>query len=742
MDETMRELNTDDLEQILDEARANEAEQQLQELMPEKEALFRQQAEAEAAARAQEEAESVEPEPEAPAQPEEVTQKESEPEEAPAEAKLTEEEQDAILSQDTIRLDDLQEVIAMTNTREFVPLGEDDGVTDETIRLDDVAQAAILEELLAEHRAEQAAAQQAERPTQTRETVKLEDEYDEEGFVTMPLIFLPKQRLRELKRKLVAGPERRYYELAEQGVGKLQLAMLVCLLVIGASAASAVFYGMDMIPENRMKLMVFGQILAMLLGALMGCQQMIEGVCELFRGRFTLNTMLLVTFLACCADGWLCLQELRVPICGAFTLEVFMALWGAYHKRTTEMGQMDTMRKAVRLDRLAKCPNYHNGKPAFVRCDGQVEDFTETYDQIPRPERVQNIFAAVSVLLSIAIAVFAGLRHGLSMGVQIFSTSLLVAVPASFFISITRPMAILERRLHRLGTVLCGWKGVKGLKGRCGFPLTDVDLFPNGAAKMNGVKFYGDRSPETVISYAAALMRINGGNLAPIFEQLLANRNGTIYEAKEVRFYGNGGIGGEVCGEPVLMGTLEFLKDMGVDVPDGIMVKQAVYLSIDGELSGLFAVSYARTKLTTRGVATICGYRKITPIIMAEDFMLTAPFLKERFGIKTRRAVFPDRELRRELSEKQAPADAVPLALMTQEGLAPVAFAITGARALRTSWRMGLIIHILGGILGLLIMAALAITGSVELLTPMNILLYQLIWMVPGFLVTFLTRTI
>ena len=190
------------------------------------------------------------------------------------------------------------------------------------------------------------------------------------------------------------------------------------------------------------------------------------------------------------------------------------------------------------------------------------------------------------------------------------------------------------------------------------------------------------------------------------------------------------------------MGTLEFLKDMGVDVPDGIMVKQAVYLSIDGELSGLFAVSYARTKLTTRGVATICGYRKITPIIMAEDFMLTAPFLKERFGIKTRRAVFPDRELRRELSEKQAPADAVPLALMTQEGLAPVAFAITGARALRTSWRMGLIIHILGGILGLLIMAALAITGSVELLTPMNILLYQLIWMVPGFLVTFLTRTI
>ena len=742
MDETMRELNTENLEQILEETRAGEEDNRLQELIPEKEAVFRQQSVTEAEAPAPAEEEPVpgqEPEPVPEDAPEVV---EAVEEEIPAAQELTEENRNAILNQDTIRLDNLQEVIAMTNTREFSPLSEDDGVTDETIRLDDIAQAAILEELLAEHRAEQEAQQQAQFQTRQRETVKLEDEYDEEGFVTMPLIFLPKQRLRELKRKLVAGPEKRYYELAEQGVGKLQLAMLVCLLVIGLSAASAVVYQMNYVPENRMKLMVFGQVLAMLLGALMGCQQMIEGVCELFRGRFSLNTMLLVTFLACCADGVLCLQELRVPICGAFTLEVFMALWAAYHKRTTEMGQMDTMRKATRLDRLAKCPDYYNGKPAFVRCEGQVEDFTETYDQIPRPERVQNVFAGISLLLSIGIAVLAGLRHGLSMGVQIFSTSLLVAVPASFFISITRPMAILERRLHRLGTVLCGWKGIKGLKGRCGFPLTDVDLFPNGAAKMNGVKFYGDRSPETVISYAAALMRINGGNLAPIFQQLLANRNCTVYEAENVRFYGNGGIGGEVCDEPVLMGTLEFLKNMGVDIPDGVMVKQAVYLSIDGELSGLFAVSYARTKLTTRGVATICGYRKITPIIMAEDFMLTAPFLKERFGIKTRRAVFPDRELRRELSRKQAPEDAVPLALMTQEGLAPVAFAITGARALRTSWRMGLMIHIIGGILGLLIMAALAITGSVNLLTPMNILLYQLIWMLPGLLVTFLTRTI
>ena len=34
------------------------------------------------------------------------------------------------------------------------------------------------------------------------------------------------------------------------------------------------------------------------------------------------------------------------------------------------------------------------------------------------------------------------------------------------------------------------------------------------------------------------------------------------------------------------------------------------------------------------------------------------------------------------------------------------------------------------------------LVGSTELLTPLNILLYQLLWMVPGFLVTLWPRTV
>ena len=617
------------------------------------------------------------------------------------------------------------------------PEETDRDAMDDTVRLDD------LSEIAGEAPAYGTAmADATARIGSIWDEEKGEDEDSVEINISAPIIFRPKQRLRDLKRDLIAGPEKRYYELSEQGVGKMQLGMLVCAVVVLLSAGAGAMYSAGLVPENRMRLMVFSQILAMLVGALMGSSQMIDGISDLFRGRFSLNTMLAITFGASCADAYFCLQELRVPICAAFTLEVGMALWAAYHRRTTEMGQMDTMRKAVRLDSIVKAEEFMDGKSAYLRGEGKVADFMDHFDEIPRPERIQHIYAAVSVLIGIGIAVLAGIFHGVSMAVQIFSTTLLVAVPASFFVSITRPMAVLERRLHRLGTVLCGWQGIKGLAGQTLFPLRDNDLFPAGSCKMNGVKFYGKRTPEVVIAYAAALRRENGGSLAPIFEQLLTSRAGVRYEAGNMQFYGNGGIGGEVCQEPVLMGTLDFLKEMGIEIPEGVLMNQAVYVAIDGELSGLFAIAHSRTKYTASGLATLCNNKKLNPLIIAEDFMVTAPFLKERFGVRTKRVLFPNREIRAELAAKAVPEDAKALALMTQEGLAPAAYAITGARAVRTAWKLGLVIHLLGGILGLLIMAALAYLGSVELLTPLNVLVYQLLWLVPGFLATLWPKTV
>ena len=96
----------------------------------------------------------------------------------------------------------------------------------------------------------------------------------------------------------------------------------------------------------------------------------------------------------------------------------------------------------------------------------------------------------------------------------------------------------------------------------------------------------------------------------------------------------------------------------------------------------------------------------------------------------------------RRLLSRQPDADSPVLAIATRSDLASFAYALTGARALRTAARLGTVVHVVGGILGLLIMAALAYLGNTELLTPVNILLYQLVWGIPGLLITEWTRTV
>lgn len=564
----------------------------------------------------------------------------------------------------------------------------------------------------------------------------------EEEFIPAPIVFTPRSRLKELKKQLVAGPERRYYELSEMGVGKLQAAVLLNLLVVLISGGVTALFALELVPENRMKLVIFSQVLAMLISALLGCNLMLDSLGDLFKGRFTVNTLLTLTFAACLIDGVFCLKELRVPCCAAFSLEMTMALWARLQKHNTEMAQMDTMRKAVRLHGIVRVENYYEGKDGLLRKEGEVSDFMDTYKKMPSPEIVQSIYAALSLLVCIGIAVFAGMLHGLSMGVQILSTSLLVAVPASFFVSISRPMAILEARLHMVGTVLCGWEGVKDLCGKAVFPISDLDLFPQGSTKLNGVKFYGSRNPDEVVSYTTSVIHIAGGGLVPVFDQLLKSRNGSVYPVHSFRNYGDGGIGGEVDGLPVLVGTMAFLRDMGVEIPEGTMVSQAVYAAVDGELCAVYAISYAKMRSAAAGLVTLCGYRKLKPLKLSGDFMLTEDFLRSKFNVKTKRIAFPDRDTCQKLQQHPIDPEEPVLALTTREELVSAAYAITGARALRLSTKLGVIIHLIGGTLGLIIMLVLGYLGSTQLLTPANILLYQLIWAVPGLLMTEWTRIV
>ena len=578
-------------------------------------------------------------------------------------------------------------------------------------------------------------------------TERWEPEYEQpmgEYVPPQPIQFQPKSRLHELKKELMAGPEKRFYQLSEIGVGKLQAAIFLSVLLVLVAAASTVMYAKGSIPEHREKTMVFSQFIVLLFAGLLGSFQMIEGIADLGKKRFTPNTLLAVTFAVCVADGIFCLQQVRVPCSVAFSLAVAMSLWGAYERRCTEMSQMDTMRKAVRLDGVAACPDYLDGKKGLLRKEGQVEDFMAQYAKPGKPEKALYIYSAAAMVLAIGISITAALMKGPAAGtkeiviegLKICAVCLLAALPATIFICQCRPAWLLEHRLRRLGTVLCGWRGVEGLQGKAVFPVTGGELYPPETLRMNGMKIFEGWDPEQVIAYATAVISTTNCGFAHLFTGLLDSHNGKHLAAKDVVCCDNGGMTGVVEGKTVQIGSWAFMKELEIDVPDAARISYGMYIAIGGEISGVFAVNYGKNPYANAGVNTLTSYRNLECVLVSDDFVVTHGFLKGKFGIKPKRFVLPSYEQRAELRQTELPEDAPVLMMTTSRGLASLAYGVTGARVLRsTSW-IGAILHIIGGMVGLGIMLTLVILGALHLISPVNMFLYQLIWMIPAWLIT------
>ena len=139
---------------------------------------------------------------------------------------------------------------------------------------------------------------------------------------------------------------------------------------------------------------------------------------------------------------------------------------------------------------------------------------------------------------------------------------------------------------------------------------------------------------------------------------------------------------------------------------NAIRISQAVCVAIDGELCGVFAISYEKTRSATAGLSTLSSYRKLNPMMIAGEFMMSEEFIRKKFSIKSKRLLFPDEQTRRELRMIQP------------------------------------VLHMVGGILGMAVVLVLMLLGAMHLLTPANMFLYQLVWMIPGFLLTEWTRSV
>lgn len=512
--------------------------------------------------------------------------------------------------------------------------------------------------------------------------------------------------------------------------------LLLCVLLCVASVVLLVLSTPVIMGQASAHTTVFSAIMLglLFLQAVLSYDICLAGVVQLLRLQFDQYSMLLTALCVVLLDAFFAIAQQRIPFCTVASVLLLLALWGrgllfdARRRSLRAAMNMDEPVAAVREEKA-----WH-GYDCIFRAPGDKERFAVQLEMPDAAGRIMRVYAPCMTIVTLALSALNSVRGG-ERFLWAWAAMLLASFPGGVLIAYAKPFSVFARRLYRAGAAIAGWQGARNLSGEAGLVMEDADLFPPQNVTQGGMKLYGSRPAPMVIGYATAVVQTAGSGLVPLFEQMMHDQNGRRYTVDTFRRYESGGLGATIRGDVVLMGSIAFMKLMRVRVPEGTRLKQAVYLSVNGELTAVFALNYAPAESVRTGLGVVLRTGSLVPVLATRDFMITPQFLKLRYKIPPERIEFPIVEERAQLSAPETVRTGQQGALMSRSGFAAFSGSVVAARTLRGAAICALTVSIAGSILGAALMVFLTFLGASVSASCWNVFLYTVLWLLPSLLV-------
>ena len=504
-------------------------------------------------------------------------------------------------------------------------------------------------------------------------------------------------------------------------------AALLCYFLMGC-AAIAIGVFLSSLTENQIIAAVAG-VAALLLAqaalALPLWRDMLEGI---HQRRVSCAWGALLLTVACLGDCVWCMVKggEHLPLAGAAALVTFCCEWGVYLRCAAR-------RESFRLADLGGHPPWsvQKTKAGAIKCQGRLEGF---YTHAVEPDMPQKWYNAVLPLLLATACVLTGVvclsESKPAQPLWVCSALLAAATSLSWPLAGTLPTYFLSHRLSHSGCAVAGYSGAKAVSGAKRMVITDEDLYPAGTLSLNGMKIYGEELGR-VLSYSVAMARAADSQALPLLEQMLSDQGGQAEALDDFRWYEEGGAGGTIHGETVLLGSAYFMRRQNVRLPKELKVPSGLFLAVDGQLTAIFALRYQPSRNVDWALRALRRNR-VTPVLAVRGCNITPEFLRRSFKVDAK-PIYPDVQTRLSLLE-QARLTGPAYAVVYRDGLMPYAETVLGSRKLLLAARWTIALALLASAAGLLLCYYLTGIGGYASLTPLRLVLFQLLWLLPGLL--------
>lgn len=351
------------------------------------------------------------------------------------------------------------------------------------------------------------------------------------------------------------------------------------------------------------------------------------------------------------------------------------------------------------------------------------------------------VLFCASLVLFIVMLLFIQ-PHNVSRAWTAFAAATCISVPIMNMLSVNLPLSRISRVAAQCGGMVIGFPAVQYFADTNAVLVDAQDLFPKGSIILNGIKTFGSMQMDDAIVDSAALMHAAGGPLSSLFGQIIRSRQEAMPKVENIQYEDGMGISGWVGGRRVFIGNRRLMVHHNVTLPDESIEtryvqggKQIAYLAVSGELVAMFIVTYRADRHRTVELQRMED-NGISLIVRSNDANVTAPFIAALFGLDAHTVrVLPERLGQVYESIEKQPEKATNALIGTNGRPSTMMRLITACVRQRANISIAVVLQNVGAILGFVLVAFLCCQQGMQQISTLNMVLYELFWVLVIWLV-------
>lgn len=378
-----------------------------------------------------------------------------------------------------------------------------------------------------------------------------------------------------------------------------------------------------------------------------------------------------------------------------------------------------------------------DGTPSFfsIQKADFIENFFERSDKRSKVERSYAWVLALSLVFSIAFAVFTYLKSGeIAETATNFVMMSVMTLPLSCVFSISLPFAHVAAKSEKLGSTIVSVAAAEEYASADVVSFTDKEIFPPKSVKITTIRTYGQTRIDKAILNAAMIFQKLGGPLSEVFKKTISGVVDEISEDFDFKEITADGMCASIDGKDVFVGNKNYLLsyDFGYtrdDQDEAFEEKHGkiMYMVIGSELAAKFYIRYAISKQFKKTVLTL--FRSgICPAVKTCDPNIDSDLFRTLLQNKK----IPAGIIKSCEAMKDAPsAEKSDSGVVCISSIARLLRTFSLCDSLRHLTRANVVMKILSLVLGAGIVAFLFFISGLSRVTGLFVLIYQLLWLIP-----------